>query len=106
MKLVSLWQLPQNCGNALALDPDLEAAARVHRDVLVAFVGIAAVTIGATDRLGEMNVIGELQAHPFHDTVTIKAGILAGTGSANQQGDQRNQQSSRFHRVRASNAPF
>ena len=77
---------PAEFRDALARDPDLEAAARVHRDVLVAFVGIAAVTIGATDRVGEMDVVGELQAHPFHDAVTIKAGILAGTGSAAQQG--------------------
>ena len=75
----------------LARDPNLEALVRVHRDVLVGFIRITAVTVGTTDRLGEMDVIGELQTHPFHDTMTIKTGILAGTGSAAQQGSQRDQ---------------
>src|ERR1035437_5083881 len=78
-------------GDALALDPELEAATRAHRDVLIAFAGIATVATGATDRVGEMDVIGELQAHSFHDTVTIEAGILAGPGSAAQQQEQPDQ---------------
>ena len=75
--------------NALGSDPHLETAARTHRDVLIGFILIPAVTIGATDRAGEMDVIGEPKAHPFHDAVTIKAGILPGTGSAAQQDNQR-----------------
>jgi hypothetical protein len=82
--------------NTLGFDPHFETAARVHRDVLIGFILIAAVTIGATDLLGEMDVIGEPQAHPFHDAVTIKAGILPGTGSANQQDNQREQPSLRL----------
>ena len=83
--------------NALGSDPHLETAAGTHRDVLVRFILIPAVTIGATDRAGEMDVVGELPAHPFHDAVTIEAGILPGTGSANQQDNQRDQQHWRFH---------
>ena len=84
-------------GNTLGFDPHFEAVARTHRDVHVRFILVAAVTIGATDRAGEMDVVGELPAHPFHDAVTIEAGILPGTGSANQQDNQRDQQHWRFH---------
>jgi hypothetical protein len=47
-----------------------------------------------------MDVIGELQTHPFHDAMTIKAGIFAGTGSAAQQGDERDQQYWKLHVIR------
>ena len=90
--------VPAKFGDALARDPDLETAARIHRDVLIAFIGIAAVTIGATDRPGEMDVVGELQTHPFHDAVAIKTGILAHTGSTAQQGNQHKQHSLHLHR--------
>jgi hypothetical protein len=80
---------PAKFRNALGFDPHLETAARTHRDVLIGFILIPAVTIGATDRAGEMDVIGELPAHPFHDAVTIKTGILPGRGSTAQQDNQR-----------------
>src|ERR1035437_3414367 len=78
-------------GDVPALDSELEAATRVHRNVLVAFARIAAMTPGATDRFGKMDVIGEPQAHPFHDAMTIEAGILGGPGSAAQQQEQPDQ---------------
>ena len=87
-------------GNALARDPDLETAAGVHRDVLVGFRGIAAVTIGATYCLGKMDVIGEPQTHPFHYAMTIKAGILADTSATAQQGNQRHQLNWKLHETR------
>lgn len=89
---------PAEFRDPLARDPDLETAARIHRYVLVSFIRIAAVTIGATDRLGKMDVVGELQTHPLHDTMTIKAGILADTGSAAQKRNQRKQQSLSLHK--------
>ena len=41
-------------GDAQARDPQLEAAAGIHGEVLVGFVGVAAVAAVATDGLGEM----------------------------------------------------
>jgi hypothetical protein len=82
---------PAEYGDVPALDSKFEAATRTHRDVLIAFARIAAMATGATDRIGEMDVIGEPQAHPFHDAVTIEAGILARPSGAAQQQAQPNQ---------------
>jgi hypothetical protein len=89
---------PAEFWNPLARDPDLEAAARVHGDILVGFSRIPAVTIGTTDRFGKVDVIGELQAHPFHDAMTIKAGILADTGTTAQKHNQGEQQFLPLHK--------
>lgn len=88
-------------GHALAGDSQLEAAACIHRDVLVGFMRVTAVAMEATDRIGEMNVIGELQARPLHDAVAIEAGILAETGSAGQKGKQCNQVSPLVHKIQS-----
>jgi len=92
--------------NALALHAEFETPARVHRNILIALIGVAAMAIGATDRLGEMNVIGELVAHAFHDKVAFKAGIFPGANSACEEGQQRNQQSLYLHRFRSSKVAY
>lgn len=79
--------MPAEFWNTLTCHAYFETATRIHRDVLVALVGITTVTMGTADLLCEMDVVRENAARPFHDTVTIKAGILAGTSSAAQQCD-------------------
>src|ERR1700690_1235945 len=56
---------PAVVGHLFALDPNLEAAIRVHGHVLVVFTGIATVAGGTTDRIGVMHVILEDDTRAF-----------------------------------------
>ena len=93
--------------HARARNPDLETAARVHGDILLAFVAVAAVAIRATDLFCKMDVIRKLQTRPLHNTVAFETTILAPANSAHEQRGQRNQQHLRlsaprnFHSKRA-----
>ena len=60
-------------------------------------LAIAAVAVGATDRVGVMHVILEDDTRAFHDAVAIEAGILGGLGAAGQQRNQGNRQEAQFH---------
>ena len=62
----------------MALDPDFEAPLRAHRQVLVFFLGVAPVTVSATDRVPVMHVILESNACAFDDAVALETGILGG----------------------------
>jgi len=64
---------PAVVGHLFALDPNLEAAIRIHGHVLVVFTGVATMTGGATDLIGAMHVILEDDTRAFHDAVAIKA---------------------------------